>query len=168
MQTSQKLAGFEIFCLLKLHFGNMRINIIDCFYNIWLNWVWIFLEIFADNMLEIFQKGAEKYVQKDWSIYQEQRRRANRREPCFHGGEVAVQPPELPQNEHRQGVPHDRHADGRFLTEIPPVFCCPAVHTIFRTCPHRRIRTSFRQILPQTALKMLAGRQPACAFLPCL
>ena len=37
-----------------------------------------------------------------------------------------------------------------------------------RTCPHRCIRTSFRQILPQTALKMLDGRQPACAFLPCL
>ena len=27
-----------------------------------------------------------------------------------------------------------------------------------RTCPHRSIRTSFRQILPQTALKMLDGR----------
>ena len=37
-----------------------------------------------------------------------------------------------------------------------------------RTCLHKHMRTSFRQILPQTALKFLAGRQPACGFLPCL
>ncbi len=37
-----------------------------------------------------------------------------------------------------------------------------------RTCLHKHMRTSFRQILPQTALKILAGRQPACGFLPCL
>ena len=30
------------------------------------------------------------------------------------------------------------------------------------------MRTSFRQILPQTALKILAGRKPACGFLPTL
>ena len=41
-------------------------------------------------------------------------------------------------------------------------------HTFFRTCLHKHMRTSFRQILPQTALKILAGRQPACGFLPCL
>ena len=40
--------------------------------------------------------------------------------------------------------------------------CC------IRTCLHKHMRTSFRQILPQTALKILAGRQPACGFLPCL
>ena len=39
---------------------------------------------------------------------------------------------------------------------------------ILRTCLHKHMRTSFRQILPQTALKILAGRQPACGFLPCL
>ena len=39
---------------------------------------------------------------------------------------------------------------------------------IIRTCLHKHMRTSFRQILPQTALKILAGRQPACGFLPCL
>ncbi len=39
---------------------------------------------------------------------------------------------------------------------------------IFRTRLHKHMRTSFRQILPQTALKILAGRQPACGFLPCL
>ena len=37
-----------------------------------------------------------------------------------------------------------------------------------RTCLHKHMRTSFRQILPQTALKILAGRKPACGFLPCL
>ena len=39
---------------------------------------------------------------------------------------------------------------------------------IERTRLHKHIRTSFRKILPQTALKILAGRQPACGFLPCL
>ena len=39
---------------------------------------------------------------------------------------------------------------------------------ILRTCLHKHMRTSFRQILPQTALKILAGRKPACGFLPCL
>ena|GEM_PF-6604055 len=37
----------------------------------------------------------------------------------------------------------------------------------FRTCPHRDSCTSFRQILPVTALKILEGRQPVCGFLPC-
>ena len=48
--------------------------------------------------------------------------------------------------------------------------CC-IVHQVRntpRTCLHKHMRTSFRQILPQTALKILAGRQPACGFLPCL
>lgn len=31
---------------------------------------------------------------------------------------------------------------------------------MIRTCPHRSIRTSFRQILTQTVLKILAGRCP--------
>ena len=39
---------------------------------------------------------------------------------------------------------------------------------IIRTCLHKHMRTSFRQILPQTALKILAGRKPACGFLPTL
>ena len=39
---------------------------------------------------------------------------------------------------------------------------------IFRTCLHKRIHVSFRQILLHTAWKILAGRQPACVFLPCL
>ena len=38
----------------------------------------------------------------------------------------------------------------------------------FRTRLHKHMRTSFRQILPQTALKILAGRKPACGFLPTL
>ena len=37
-----------------------------------------------------------------------------------------------------------------------------------RTRLHKHMRTSFRQILPQTALKILAGRKPACGFLSCL
>ena len=37
-----------------------------------------------------------------------------------------------------------------------------------RTRLHKHMRTSFRQILPQTALKILAGRKPACGFLPTL
>jgi len=36
-----------------------------------------------------------------------------------------------------------------------------------RTRLHKHMRTSFRQILPQTALKIL-GRKPACGFLPTL
>ena len=32
---------------------------------------------------------------------------------------------------------------------------------VFRTCLHKHMHTSFRQILPQTALKILAGRQTA-------
>ena len=36
-----------------------------------------------------------------------------------------------------------------------------------RTCPHRDSCTSFRQILPVTALKILEGRQPVGGFLPC-
>jgi len=39
---------------------------------------------------------------------------------------------------------------------------------IIRTRLHKHMRTSFRQILPQTALKILAGRKPACGFLPTL
>ena len=38
----------------------------------------------------------------------------------------------------------------------------------FRTRLHKHMRTSFRQILPQTALKILAGQKPACGFLPTL
>ena len=38
----------------------------------------------------------------------------------------------------------------------------------FRTRLHKHMRTSFRQILPQTSLKILAGRKPACGFLPTL
>ena len=37
-----------------------------------------------------------------------------------------------------------------------------------RTRLHKHMRTSFRQILPQTALKILAGRKSACGFLPTL
>ena len=37
-----------------------------------------------------------------------------------------------------------------------------------RTRLHKHMRMSFRQILPQTALKILAGRKPACGFLPTL
>ena len=37
-----------------------------------------------------------------------------------------------------------------------------------RTRLHKHMRTSFRQILPQTALKILAGRKTACGFLPTL
>ena len=33
-----------------------------------------------------------------------------------------------------------------------------------RTRLHKHMRMSFRQILPQTALKILAGRKPACGF----
>ena len=39
---------------------------------------------------------------------------------------------------------------------------------VLRTHLHKHMRTSFRQILPQTALKILAGRKPACGFLPTL
>ncbi len=38
----------------------------------------------------------------------------------------------------------------------------------FRTCLHKHMHTSFRQILLHTALKILAVRQHACGFLPCL
>ena len=37
-----------------------------------------------------------------------------------------------------------------------------------RTCLHKHMRTSFRQILLHTALKVLAVRQHACGFWPCL
>ena len=37
-----------------------------------------------------------------------------------------------------------------------------------RTCLHKHIQVSFRQILLHTAWKILAGRQPTCVFLPCL
>ena len=36
-----------------------------------------------------------------------------------------------------------------------------------RACPHRDSCTSFRQMLPVTALKILEGRQPVGGFLPC-
>ena len=38
----------------------------------------------------------------------------------------------------------------------------------FRTRLHKRIHVPFRQILLHPAWKILAGRQPACVFLPCL
>ena len=79
-----------------------------------------FCREFADNMKAIFQKGAEQYVQKNRSVYQERRRRAYRGKSCVHGGEVPVQSPQLSQNEHRESVPNDRHAFGRVLIEIPP------------------------------------------------
>ena len=41
---------------------------------------------------------------------------------------------------------------------------CPWV----RACVHRRLSTSFRQILLHPALKILAIRKYACKFLPCL
>ena len=37
-----------------------------------------------------------------------------------------------------------------------------------RACVHKRLSTSFRQILLHTALKILAIRKYACKFLPCL
>ena len=40
-------------------------------------------------------------------------------------------------------------------------------HITVRSCSNRNWRTSFRHILPLTALKILDGRQPACGFLPC-
>ena len=40
--------------------------------------------------------------------------------------------------------------------------------TYFRARVHRRLSTSFRQILLHTALKILAIRKYACKFLPCL
>ena len=40
--------------------------------------------------------------------------------------------------------------------------------TYIRTCLHKHMHTSFRQILLHTALKVLAVRQHACGFLPCL
>ena len=43
----------------------------------------------------------------------------------------------------------------------------PFSHHLLRTCPHRDSCTSFRQILPVTALKILEGRQPVGGFLPC-
>ena len=39
---------------------------------------------------------------------------------------------------------------------------------MLRTCLHKHMHTSFRQILLHTALKILAVRQHACGFLPCL
>ncbi|WP_455125082.1 transposase [Ruminococcus sp.] len=42
--------------------------------------------------------------------------------------------------------------------------CCYAL----RARVHRRLSTSFRQILLHTALKILAIRKYACKFLPCL
>ena len=57
------------------------------------------------------------------------------------------------------------------LTNFP----CPdslCFHTIrfviLRARVHRRLSTSFRQILLHTALKILAIRKYACKFLPCL
>lgn len=40
-------------------------------------------------------------------------------------------------------------------------------HKNIRTCLHKIMRTSFRQILPLTASKILAIRQYACGFFPC-
>ena len=47
-------------------------------------------------------------------------------------------------------------------------FSTDFIDTVTRACSHKRIRTSFWQILMHTALKILARRQPACGFLPCL
>ena len=47
------------------------------------------------------------------------------------------------------------------------VNCISSSNIILRTCPHRDSCTSFRQILPVTALKILEGRQPVGGFLPC-
>jgi hypothetical protein len=44
---------------------------------------------------------------------------------------------------------------------------CQVTMAVVRTCPHRNSCTSFRQILPVTALKILEGRQPVGGFLPC-
>lgn len=39
--------------------------------------------------------------------------------------------------------------------------------SIFRTCPHRKLRTSFRRILSMSALKKYTIRQDAFAFSSC-
>ncbi|MCI5947020.1 MAG: hypothetical protein MRZ39_09070, partial [Oscillospiraceae bacterium] len=52
----------------------------------------------------------------------------------------------------------DEKASEQYIGEIAEI----------RTRLHKHMRTSFRQILPQTALKILAGRKPACGFLPTL
>ncbi|MBS6580121.1 MAG: hypothetical protein KH357_10950, partial [Clostridiales bacterium] len=44
----------------------------------------------------------------------------------------------------------------------------PVSRKCLRTRLHKHMRADFRQILPQTALKILAGRKPACGFLPTL
>ncbi len=44
---------------------------------------------------------------------------------------------------------------------------CKASESRVRTCPHRDSCTSFRQILPMTALKILEMRQHSCGFSPC-
>ena len=38
---------------------------------------------------------------------------------------------------------------------------------LLRTCPHRKLRTSFRRILPMSALKKLTIRQYAFTFSSC-
>ena len=48
------------------------------------------------------------------------------------------------------------------IEKIPPL-----AGKIFRTCSHRILHASFRQILPIAALKKLTIRQYAFAFLPC-
>lgn len=124
MQTAQKQENFEILQIRKIHADHGSVFWKRVCYSIYLSQSRDFRAEFADNTNEIFQKGAEHYVQKNRSVYQEQRRRAYRREPCVHGGEVPVQPPELPQNEHRESVPNDRHAYGRVLINnriiVPP------------------------------------------------
>ncbi len=48
------------------------------------------------------------------------------------------------------------------------VCAAPFSSDYIRACVHRRLSTSFRQILLHTALKILAIRKYACKFLPCL
>ena len=61
-------------------------------------------------------------------------------------------------------------ADASVLIAIPDIIGYIAVAAVlgFRTCLHKHMHTSFRQILMHTALKILAVRQHACGFLPCL
>ncbi|MFR6588107.1 MAG: helix-turn-helix transcriptional regulator [Ruminococcus sp.] len=49
-----------------------------------------------------------------------------------------------------------------------PYMLLNILSALFRARVHRRLSTSFRQILLHTALKILAIRKYACKFLPCL
>lgn len=72
--------------------------------------------IFAKNTGVNFQKGDVHYDKTHSVLYKKRRCRAYRRRACFHGGEIAVQPQELPQNEHCKGFQNDWLAAGRILT----------------------------------------------------